>query len=270
MLGFEIDARYPVGVAALSARLPLSREDVLRRDRLADRVRQLLSARGGVAVTSSRLNRVIFLVPAAAGRASSFPSLSGCSLALGREHPGTAGVRRSYREALSILDQVPAGEVRHYEEMLIERVLGGDLEARDAFLDQLFGPLRRARGGGILLTTLVALAEDRFHQRHTSTRLHVHPNTLRYRLDRAADLLKADLTAPEWRFQLQLAARLLDPTSPLLRLRFMRERPFPFPPEPLRAASLALVQSAMTRADRTGRRGPVLSALHRLGSGFDS
>ncbi|MHB1576487.1 MAG: PucR family transcriptional regulator [Candidatus Dormibacteria bacterium] len=209
LLGFEIDAKYRVGVAALPARLPLSREDVLRRDRLAERVRQLLSARGGVAVTSSRLNRVIFLVPAAGGRASAFPSLSGCALALGREHPGTAGVRRSYREALSILDQVPAGEVRQYEEMLIERVLGGDLEARDAFLDQLFGPLRRARGGGVLLTTLVALADDGFHQRHTATRLHVHPNTLRYRLDRAADLLKADLTAPEWRFQLQLAARLM-------------------------------------------------------------
>jgi glycine/D-amino acid oxidase-like deaminating enzyme len=67
-----------------------------------------------------------------------------------------------------------------------------------------------------------------------------------------------------------LADRLLDPGSPLLSLRFVRERPFPFPPEPLRAASLALVQSAMTRADRTGRRGPVLSALDRLGIGFDS
>ncbi len=67
-----------------------------------------------------------------------------------------------------------------------------------------------------------------------------------------------------------LADRLLDPTSPVLSLRFVREPPFPFPPEPLRAASLALVQSAMTRADRTGRRGTVLSALDRLGIGFDS
>lgn len=209
LLGFEIDSRYRVGVAALPARLPLSREDVQRRDRLADRVRQLLTTRGGVAVTSSRLNRVIFLVPAAAGGPFAFPSLPGCSLALGREHPGTAGVTRSYREALSILDQVPPGEVRRYEEMLIERVLGGDLDAREAFLDQLFGPLQRARGGGVLLSTLVALAEDGFHQRRTASRLHVHPNTLRYRLDRASDLLKADLNTPEWRFQLQLAARIM-------------------------------------------------------------
>jgi glycine/D-amino acid oxidase-like deaminating enzyme len=67
-----------------------------------------------------------------------------------------------------------------------------------------------------------------------------------------------------------LADRLLDPGSPLLGLRFVREPPFPFPPEPLCAASLTLVQSAMSRADRTGRRGPILRSLDRLGIGFDS
>ena len=67
-----------------------------------------------------------------------------------------------------------------------------------------------------------------------------------------------------------LAARLLEPTSPLLRLRLVRQPPFPFPPEPLRWPTLAAVQGAMSAADRTGRRGLLLGALDRLGIGFDS
>ncbi len=67
-----------------------------------------------------------------------------------------------------------------------------------------------------------------------------------------------------------LAARLLEPASPLLRLRLVRQPPFPFPPEPLRWPTLAAVQGAMSAADRTGRRGLLLGALDRLGIGFDS
>ncbi len=67
-----------------------------------------------------------------------------------------------------------------------------------------------------------------------------------------------------------LAARLLEPDSPLLRLRLVRHPPFPFPPEPLRWPTLAAVQWAMSAADRTGRRGMLLGTLDRLGIGFDS
>ncbi len=209
LLGFDPDAAYRVGVAALPVPLPLGREEVIRRDRLAERLRQLLGASGGVAVTSSRLNRVVFLVPELPGPGAALEGLEGSALALGRPHPGTGGVRRSYQEALTIVNQVPPGQARRYEEMLIPRVLGGDLEARVAFLEQIFGPLRRRRGGEVLVESLVALAQEGFHQRRTAARLHVHPNTLRYRLDRAGDLMQVDLTATEVRFQLQLAARLL-------------------------------------------------------------
>ena len=67
-----------------------------------------------------------------------------------------------------------------------------------------------------------------------------------------------------------LADQLLEPNSPLLRLRLVRQPPFPFPPEPLRWASVAAVQAAMRAADRTGRRGPLLTVLDRMGIGFDS
>jgi hypothetical protein len=54
-------------------------------------------------------------------------------------------------------------------------------------------------------------------------------------------------------------------------MRFVRDRPFPFPPEPLRWLGVTLTQRALARADRReGRRGPWLRVLDRFGIGFDS
>ena len=64
---------------------------------------------------------------------------------------------------------------------------------------------------------------------------------------------------------------ILRPGSDLLRLRFVRSRPIPFPPEPLRSVAVNLVRHELDRADRSeGRRGLVLRALDALGIGFDS
>ncbi|HZY76448.1 MAG TPA: FAD-dependent oxidoreductase [Jatrophihabitantaceae bacterium] len=55
------------------------------------------------------------------------------------------------------------------------------------------------------------------------------------------------------------------------RLRAIRSRPLPFPPEPAKSAGIALTRRALARADRRqGRRGPWLRTLDRLGLGFDS
>jgi glycine/D-amino acid oxidase-like deaminating enzyme len=57
----------------------------------------------------------------------------------------------------------------------------------------------------------------------------------------------------------------------LTRLRMVRERPLPFPPEPLRYGAIQLTRNALARADeRGGRRGPWLRFLDRVGAGFDS
>jgi glycine/D-amino acid oxidase-like deaminating enzyme len=54
------------------------------------------------------------------------------------------------------------------------------------------------------------------------------------------------------------------------RLRMVRERPLPFPPEPIAWAGIQLTRRALAREDRTGRRGPWLRLLDRLGLGFAS
>jgi hypothetical protein len=57
----------------------------------------------------------------------------------------------------------------------------------------------------------------------------------------------------------------------LPRLRMVRSRPIPFPPEPLRYAAIQTTRRALARTDeRGGRRGPWLRALDQIGAGFDS
>jgi glycine/D-amino acid oxidase-like deaminating enzyme len=54
-------------------------------------------------------------------------------------------------------------------------------------------------------------------------------------------------------------------------LAMVRKKPFPFPPEPLRFAAVAVTRNAIQRADRReGKRGLWLSILDRFGVGFDS
>jgi glycine/D-amino acid oxidase-like deaminating enzyme len=74
------------------------------------------------------------------------------------------------------------------------------------------------------------------------------------------------------RFGAQVMLDLLDGRdTEATRLRAVRARPLPFPPEPARYAGIQLTRRALARADaRQGRRGPWLRALDRVGLGFDS
>lgn len=54
------------------------------------------------------------------------------------------------------------------------------------------------------------------------------------------------------------------------RLAMVREKPLPFPPEPLAWTGIQLTRWASARADATGRRNLWLRTLDRLGLGFDS
>jgi glycine/D-amino acid oxidase-like deaminating enzyme len=57
----------------------------------------------------------------------------------------------------------------------------------------------------------------------------------------------------------------------LTRLKMVRRKPVPFPPEPLRSAVIQLTRWSIARADRNGgRRNLWLRTLDRVGLGFDS
>ena len=70
----------------------------------------------------------------------------------------------------------------------------------------------------------------------------------------------------------RVALDLLDGRdTEVTRLRYVRRKPVPFPPEPLRSAVVQLTRNRLAAADRAGgRRGLWLRTLERLGLGFDS
>ncbi|HEY6890656.1 MAG TPA: FAD-binding oxidoreductase [Solirubrobacter sp.] len=74
------------------------------------------------------------------------------------------------------------------------------------------------------------------------------------------------------RFGGRVALDLLDARdTEATRLRYVRSKPVPFPPEPLRWAVIQYTRNRLAAADRDdGRRGPWLRLLDRLGLGFDS
>ena len=74
------------------------------------------------------------------------------------------------------------------------------------------------------------------------------------------------------RFGARVALDLVDGRdTEATRLRYVRRRPVPFPPEPLRSAVVGLTQNRLAAADaNAGRRGLWLRALDRAGLGFDS
>jgi glycine/D-amino acid oxidase-like deaminating enzyme len=74
------------------------------------------------------------------------------------------------------------------------------------------------------------------------------------------------------RFGARVALDLLDGReTEATRLRYVRSKPVPFPPEPLRSGVIQLTRSRLDAADRSaGRRGLWLRTLDRLGLGLDS
>jgi glycine/D-amino acid oxidase-like deaminating enzyme len=74
------------------------------------------------------------------------------------------------------------------------------------------------------------------------------------------------------RFAGRVGLALLDGSDPdLLAMDYVRSRPVPFPPEPLRWATIELTRNRLAEADRRdGEEGLWLRLLTRLGLGFDS
>ncbi|WP_240977144.1 PucR family transcriptional regulator [Knoellia koreensis] len=80
------------------------------------------------------------------------------------------------------------------DDLLAERVLVGDAPARALLLDRIWHPLSTAGSG--LLDTASAYLETGGGLEGTARVLFVHPNTVRYRLGRIAELTGYQLTDP--------------------------------------------------------------------------
>lgn len=121
---------------------------------------------------------------------------------------GSAG--RSARAALAGLRAAPGWPSAPRPvlacDLLPERALCGDEEARTALVEEIYRPLREA--GAALLETVTAYAETGGMLEGTARLLFVHPNTVRYRLRRVADVCGRTPTDPRDLLTLQIALAL--------------------------------------------------------------
>jgi DNA-binding PucR family transcriptional regulator len=104
--------------------------------------------------------------------------------------PSLAEAHRSAADALSALRAVAAWPAAPRPvpaaELLPERALAGDPEAERLLVDQVMRPLTAASGG--LVETLDAYFDASGVLEACARRLFVHPNTVRYRLRRIAEI----------------------------------------------------------------------------------
>jgi DNA-binding PucR family transcriptional regulator len=116
----------------------------------------------------------------------------------------------SARAALAALRAAPAWpdapRPAGADELLPERALDGDPEARTALISEVYQPL--LSGGHALLDTLTTYLEQGSSLEATARLLVVHPNTVRYRLRRVAELTEYTPSSGRDGFTLWVAVTL--------------------------------------------------------------
>ena len=143
--------------------------------------------------------------------------VDGITVGAGSSYSGAPGLRQSFSEAHEALlvgrAHHGANTVTHFKDLGLQRFLFGWFDSPRSrqlaveFVKPLLedDPHQRAE----LLPTLRAYLEAGSRLTPAAQALGIHRNTLRYRLDRVAQLLDLDLADPDVRLVLQLIVRVL-------------------------------------------------------------
>jgi sugar diacid utilization regulator/putative methionine-R-sulfoxide reductase with GAF domain len=135
---------------------------------------------------------------------------------LGRLCIGLDDYADSYAEACIGLDlarrQSRAGTVRSWSDLGLLGLLarGTTRQSMESMVEHALGPILdadAAKGTEYVRTLDAYLASDR-HLEHTAAVLHVHPNTVRYRISKVEEMLQVNLHDVDARFLLELALRV--------------------------------------------------------------
>ncbi|HEV2128648.1 MAG TPA: helix-turn-helix domain-containing protein [Thermomicrobiales bacterium] len=135
------------------------------------------------------------------------------SVGVGRVGSGFDAVRQSHqeaRQALMLGRRVRgSGQVTLFDDLGVYRLIyaAEHLPELQGFMAESLGPLMAydQQHGADLVRTLEAFFEANCSPKETAALLHVHRNTVLYRLDRIASILQADLNDPTIRLRLHLA-----------------------------------------------------------------
>lgn len=159
------------------------------------------------AVHADRLVAVVGGEKPVAAIAALAPAFGPGSIVVGPVVPDLASAPRSARAALAGLRAAAAAEapprVMAAEDLLAERALTGETEACTQLVDDIYKPL--AAAGSALLDTCTAYLDYGGSLEATARALFVHPNTVRYRLNKVSDLVGVAPTEARGAFILRVA-----------------------------------------------------------------
>ncbi len=194
-----------------------------------DQLERAVAAAQPGALVVARNGDAVLVLPARAGlrpqdrvrdliRERTLPR-EGLAAGVGRRCTSPREFAEAFGEASLALDlarrQPEAGAVFTAADLGLTGLLaagGSSRKTLESMVDGTLGPLLSADaddGTDYVRTLRGWLSQDR-HLERTAALLHVHPNTVRYRIGRAGDVLGLDLKNVDNRFQLDLALRVLD------------------------------------------------------------
>ncbi len=167
---------------------------------------------------ADRITAAIFDGLAAESRGASPGPAGGeaVSVGVGRPGAGLEGIRRSHQEARQALHLGRRlhgpGRVTRFDELGVYRLIlaAAGLPDMRAFHDETLGPLLTydRQHGAELIRTLEAYFAANCGPKEAAGILHVHRNTVLYRLERIGEITGLALDDPDVRLRLQLALRI--------------------------------------------------------------
>jgi DNA-binding PucR family transcriptional regulator len=137
------------------------------------------------------------------------------TVAIGGACREPAEIARAYAQARRTVGTLRRlgrhGQVVAFEDLGIHRLLlqVPDLDELRSFVQEVVGPLLAGDRSSLLRTLAVYLRENGSLQR-AARELHVHPNTVTYRLDRVAGITGLDLGRYQDRLSAQVALEILE------------------------------------------------------------
>ena len=185
-MGHSLDEGRPEVESAVAARRKIHRVSARLEAQTGTETLTLLDVSGGmilVPVDADIAEQTVDEIP---DLVDDLADAAGSSIVAGYAwHPGSAGVVTSGTEARALVELAlqlgrPPGAYR-LADLVLEYALSRDRSAM-AVLATVLNPL--GGPGTVLYDTLAAYLETDLDRRRTAARLHVHPNTLDYRLRR--------------------------------------------------------------------------------------
>ena len=206
---------------------------------VVDTLRRAASHHGIESLAAVQRRRLVAILGGLQDPTATVHALAECfgdgPIVIGPTVPHLFAAGRSARAALSGLDAARAWPDAPRpvlaDDLLPERVLAGDAQARLALIERVYSPLLSA--GSALFETASTYLDGGGGLESTARILFVHPNTVRYRLGRIATVTGYDLSHPREAHTVQMAlavGRLAESTQREWRRSLEGHDPGPLPP----------------------------------------